>query len=47
MLEPEAFGSYYAVGQNGRVFGQAMFFEVDPSFRSERFRRSRSPTSAA
>ena len=36
-LEPAAFGSYYAVGRNGRVFGEAMFFEVDPSFRSGDF----------
>lgn len=37
MLEPSAFGSYYAVGRNGRVFGEAMFFEVDPGFRSDDF----------
>jgi hypothetical protein len=36
-LEPEAFGSYYAVGKKVHVFGEAMFFEVDPSFRSEGF----------
>ncbi|MEA3639655.1 MAG: hypothetical protein VBE63_06895 [Lamprobacter sp.] len=37
MLEPEAFGAYYAVGRNGRVFGEAIFFEIDPSFRSDDF----------
>ncbi|NBB82249.1 MAG: hypothetical protein GVY28_02465 [Alphaproteobacteria bacterium] len=37
MLEPEAFGSYYAVGRHGRVFGEAMFFEVDPAFRGGDF----------
>jgi hypothetical protein len=36
-LEPEAFGSYYAVGRRGHVFGQALLFEVDPSFRSDDF----------
>jgi hypothetical protein len=36
-LEPEEFGSYYAVGKKVHVFGEAMFFEVDPSFRSEDF----------
>lgn len=37
MLEPEEFGSYYAVGRNGRVFGEAIFFELDPSFRAADF----------
>jgi len=36
-LEPEAFGSYYAVGKKVHVFGEAMFFEVDPAFRSDDF----------
>jgi hypothetical protein len=36
-LEPNAFGSYYAVGKKVHVFGEAMFFEVDPSFRSDDF----------
>lgn len=37
MLEPKAFGSYYAVGKKVHVFGEAMFFEVDPAFRSDDF----------
>lgn len=37
MLEPEAFGSYYAVGRKVHVFGEAIFFELDPSFRSADF----------
>ena len=37
MLEPHEFGSYYAVGKKVHVFGEAMFFEVDPSFRSDDF----------
>lgn len=37
MLEPHDFGSYYAVGKKVHVFGEAMFFEVDPSFRSDDF----------
>lgn len=36
-LEPAAFGSYYAVGRNGRTFGEAIFFELDPGFRSDDF----------
>jgi hypothetical protein len=36
-LDPIAFGSYYAVGKKVRVFGEAMFFEVDPSWRSDAF----------
>ena len=36
-LEPQEFGSYYAVGKKVHVFGEAMFFEVDPSFRSDDF----------
>jgi hypothetical protein len=37
MLSPEEFGSYYAVGQSGRSNGEAIFFEVDPDFRSADF----------
>lgn len=38
MLEPEEFGSYYAVGNKKKSSGQAMFFEVDPKFRSKNLR---------
>ncbi len=38
MLEPEEFGSYYAVGTKKKSSGQAIFFEVDPEFRSKYFR---------
>lgn len=38
MLEPEEFGSYYAVGNKKKSSGQALFFEVDPDFRSKYFR---------
>jgi hypothetical protein len=37
MLEPEAFGSYYAIGAKAHVKGEAIFFEVDPAFRSDDF----------
>ncbi|AFL75429.1 hypothetical protein [Thiocystis violascens] len=37
MLKPEEFGSYYAVGTKVHVQGEAIFFEVDPSFRSDDF----------
>ena len=37
MLKPEEFGSYYAVGTKVHVKGEAIFFEVDPSFRSDDF----------
>ncbi len=37
MLEPKAFGSYYAVGAKAHVKGEAIFFEVDPAFRSDDF----------
>ncbi|MBK1693210.1 hypothetical protein CKO09_00440 [Chromatium weissei] len=37
MLTPEEFGSYYAVGTKVHIQGEAMFFEVDPSFRSNDF----------
>lgn len=36
MLEPEDFGSYYAVGTRKRSRGQAVFFEVEP-FESDYF----------
>jgi len=38
MLSPEQFGIYYAVGSLKKSRGQAMFFEIDPSFRNEFFR---------
>lgn len=38
MLTPEEFGSYYAVGTKKKSSGQALFFEVDPDFRSKYFR---------
>ena len=38
MLSPEEFGAYYAVGTMKKAHGQAMFVEVDPAFRSDRFR---------
>jgi len=34
-LSPEQFGVYYAVGSVKKSRGQAMFFEIDPSFRHE------------
>ncbi|MCX7683284.1 MAG: hypothetical protein N2508_15185 [Anaerolineae bacterium] len=37
MLDPEEFGAYYAVGSAKKSRGQAIFFEVDPSFRHEYF----------
>lgn len=37
MLPPEEFGAYYAVGTKVHVRGEAIFFEVDPSFRSDDF----------
>jgi hypothetical protein len=36
-LEPEEFGSYYAVGTEHKTQGQALFFEIDPSFRDPFF----------
>lgn len=33
MLTPEEFGVYYAVGSEKKSSGQAIFFEIDPSFR--------------
>jgi hypothetical protein len=38
MLTPEEFGTYYAVGTKKKSSGQALFFEVDPDFRSKYFR---------
>lgn len=37
MLPPEEFGSYYAIGSKAHVQGEAIFFEVDPEFRSDDF----------
>lgn len=37
MLSPEEFGTYYAVGEHKKRRGQAMFAELDPSFRHEFF----------
>jgi len=34
-LSPEQFAVYYAVGSAEKSRGQAMFFEIDPSFRHE------------
>ncbi len=38
MLSPEEFGVYYAVGTQKKSSGQAIFFEIDPDFRSDFFR---------
>lgn len=38
MLEPEEFGTYYAVGSEKKSRGQAIFFELDPKFKSDHFR---------
>ncbi len=35
MLSPEDFGTYYAVGSAKKSRGQAIFCEIDPSFRHE------------
>jgi hypothetical protein len=37
MLEPEDFGAYYAIGKTLSVFGEAIFFEVDPDYRPDTF----------
>ena len=37
-LAPEEFGNYYAVGSQKRSRGQAVFFEVDPTLRSDYLR---------
>lgn len=38
MLSPDEFGIYYAVGSKKKSSGQAIFFEVNPDFRSKYFR---------
>ena len=38
MLSPEEFGVYYAVGSKKKSRGQAIFFQVNPEFRSKYFR---------
>jgi hypothetical protein len=38
MIPPEEFGTYYAVGTRRKLHGQAIFLEIDPSFRHEFFR---------
>ncbi|HMQ54592.1 MAG TPA: hypothetical protein PKE64_22160 [Anaerolineae bacterium] len=38
MLSPKEFGSYYAVGSHSKQRGEAMFIELDPSFRNDFFR---------
>ncbi|MEJ2530605.1 MAG: hypothetical protein P8Y92_02290 [Halioglobus sp.] len=37
MLPPEEFGRYYATGTRVHVQGEAIFFELDPAFRSGDF----------
>ena len=37
MLAPEQFGQYYATGPKYKSKGQAIFFEVDPTFRHDFF----------
>ena len=37
MLTPEQFGQYYATGHKFKSKGQALFFEIDPSFRHPYF----------
>lgn len=38
MITPEEFGTYYAVGTQHKLHGQAIFLELDPSFRHDFFR---------
>ncbi len=38
MLTPEEFGVYYALGSVKKSRGQAIFFEIDPTFRDDYFR---------
>lgn len=38
MLTPEEFGAYYATGSKKKSRGQAIFFEINPKFRSKAFR---------
>jgi hypothetical protein len=37
MLAPEDFGNYYAVGSKKKSRGQAIFFEIDPDFKTKFF----------
>lgn len=37
MLSPQEFGHYYATGKQAHTQGEAIFFEVDPGFRSSDF----------
>lgn len=37
MLPPEEFGHYYATGTKAHSHGEALFFEVDPAWRSDDF----------
>jgi hypothetical protein len=37
MLPPEQFGQYYATGHKFKSKGQALFFEIDPTYRHEYF----------
>ncbi len=37
MLPPEDFGHYYATGKQAHTHGEAIFFEVDPRWRSDEF----------
>ena len=37
MLPPEQFGQYYSTGHKYKSKGQAIFFEIDPTFRNEFF----------
>ena len=37
MLPPDEFGEYYATGKKYKSKGQALFFEVDPSYRNPYF----------
>ena len=37
MLPPEQFGQYYATGHKFKSKGQALFFEIDPSYRHPYF----------
>ena len=36
-LPPEQFGAYYATGDYHRSFDQAIFFEINPDFKSDYF----------
>ena len=38
MISPDDFGTYYAVGTQRKLHGQAIFLELDPSFRHTFFR---------